>query len=567
MIDELQVENLALIRHAVLQPAAGMTVLTGETGAGKTALISALQLLMGGRATKDAVRDGEDSLTVSGRFFRDVKVGGVPDEWASKDGACSEGMLDGVGDEDELVILRSVRADGKSRATMNGRMASAGELREAVSPLVDLCGQHEHQRLMQPAQHMRMLDSWADESVAEALKTYRKAFDRAAEAQAELERVLESASASSAKLDEARFVCKRMEAVRPQAGEYEELVISLRKAENAESLAMAADGAHQALSGEGGALDGLNAAIAALESASRFDDGLCAYAESLREAGYVLEDVSHDARTYRDSIEFDEESLRANQERMSELQGLLRTYGPRMEDVLEAWAQAVEAVSLVDDAVERERAARSAVDAAEADLAQAAEALANARSDAAPRFVREACEQMARLEMGGAQLECLLEDVPRAQWTRMGSQTVEFMFRPGAGMQARPLARIASGGEMSRVMLACKVVLGSRDNVDTLVFDEVDAGVGGSTANALAEVLADLARTHQVIVITHLAQVAVRGDAHYVVRKTAGEVPETQLLQLSEDARPAEIARMLSGSATEASLTHAKELLEQARSL
>ena len=174
---------------------------------------------------------------------------------------------------------------------------------------------------------------------------------------------------------------------------------------------------------------------------------------------------------------------------------------------------------------------------------------------------------MARLEMGGAQLECALSDLPRGSWTRAGSQAVEFLFRPGAGMQARPLARIASGGEISRVMLAVKVVLGQVDDVDTLVFDEVDAGVGGSTANALAEVLADLAQTHQVIVVTHLAQVAVRGQAHYVVRKAEGEggMPETDLRKLADDERPAEIARMLSGDATETSLAHAREMLVSAQ--
>ena len=200
-------------------------------------------------------------------------------------------------------------------------------------------------------------------------------------------------------------------------------------------------------------------------------------------------------------------------------------------------------------------------------LAQAASALADARAEAAPRFAEAVTAQMDRLEMGGAQLVCDLAPLERVQWTKAGPQAVEFLFRPGAGMQARPLARIASGGEVSRVMLAVKVVLGEVDDVDTLVFDEVDAGVGGSTAVALADVLADLARTHQVIVVTHLAQVAVRGQAHYVVRKAAGDegaMPETDLRQLPESERPAEIARMLSGDATETSLAHAREMLARA---
>ena len=214
----------------------------------------------------------------------------------------------------------------------------------------------------------------------------------------------------------------------------------------------------------------------------------------------------------------------------------------------------------------RECAARQELDRAEAALARAAAALAEARAEAAPRFAAAVCAQMGRLEMGGAELVCDLAPLEREQWTKAGPQAVEFLFRPGAGMQARPLARIASGGEVSRVMLAVKVVLGEADEVDTLVFDEVDAGVGGSTAVALADVLADLARTHQVIVVTHLAQVAVRGEVHYVVRKTAGEhtMPETDLRRLPDGERPAEIARMLSGDATETSLAHAREMLERA---
>ena len=231
--------------------------------------------------------------------------------------------------------------------------------------------------------------------------------------------------------------------------------------------------------------------------------------------------VSRTARDYRDGVEFDPEELERGQERMAALQGLMRAYGPRMADVLAARDEAADLVSLVDDAEERERVAQRAVDAAERALAAAARTLDGARGEAAPRFSQAVSAQMQRLEMGTAQLVCEQRALPRASWTRSGASEVEFMFQPGAGMQARPLARIASGGEVSRVMLAIKVVLGQADSVDTLVFDEVDAGVGGSVAVALAEVLADLARSHQVIVVTHLAQVAVHGDVHYAVTKIA----------------------------------------------
>ena len=539
MIDEIQVQNLALIRAASLAPSQGLTVLTGETGAGKTALIEALKLLMGARANTGMVRDGEEALTVSGRFV-------------SRNGG-SQG-------EDELVVTRRVGADGRSRASVNGAMASVGELADLVAPSVDLCGQFEHQQLMRPASHIGMLDSWAGEAVRPALEAYQAAFATSQEAAAALARVQEAGQLSAAKLDDARFTLRRIDEVSPKEGEYESLRRDLEVAEHAESLAVAASTAHEALSGESGALDALNAAASALEAVGGIDSALAELAQSVREAGYALEDVSASARAYRDDIEFDPETLAQQQERFSQMQGLLRAYGPRMEDVFAHRAEAADVVSLVDDSEARLRQAEKAHDEAEAVLTVAADALDAARDQVAPQFAAEVTAVMARLEMGGAQLVCSRHRLDRAAWTEAGPSSFEFFYRPAEGMQPRPLARIASGGEVSRVMLACKVVLGGHDAVDTLVFDEVDAGVGGATAVALADVIADLSQTHQVIVVTHLPQVAVRGDAHYVVHR---EGAETDIAPVSGDDRECEIARMLAGNITETSLAHARELLQR----
>lgn len=559
MIDEIQVRNVALIEQATLLPSRGLTVLTGETGAGKTALLSAMKLLMGARSSADMVRDGASGLEVSGRFFFTPNESGQHDAGDIQSDEDEEPFED----DGELVVTRRVGSDGRSRVSLNGRMASVREVAQKVAPHVDLCGQFEHQQLMKPAAHVGMLDSWAGRQVLDVLGDYRAAFDEASRAAAELERIKTAAFEGSAKFDEARFTLARIDEVSPVPGEYEELRQSLELAEHAESLATAVAVVRDSLAGDEGALDRLGIAADQLEQVSGVDPTLGQLASSLREVGYVVEDVAAEVRGYQDKIDFDPQMLAESQERFAALQGLMRSFGPTMDQVFEKRDQAKEAISLVDDADARLRAATAALDAAEERLAAAADALDFARGQAAPRFSEAVSKNMARMEMSGAEIECRIERLDRSQWTKSGPSAVEFMYRPGRGMQARPLARIASGGEVSRVMLAIKVVLGETDAIDTLVFDEVDAGVGGSTAVALAEVLADLAKTHQVIVVTHLAQVAVRGDSHYVVKKSVSSegAPVTVLSSISGDDRVVEIARMLSGDATDASIAHAREML------
>lgn len=537
MIDELHVRDVALIRDASLAPSAGLTVLTGETGAGKSALLSAIKLLVGERADASAVREGAEGLEVEGRFY----VRG--------------------GDPDGCVVSRRVGADGRGRVRIDGRMGSVRELAEGVGATVDLCGQHEHQRLLRVQSHVEMLDAWAGEACAEALTRYRESLAAASDAARELERVRELSRTGAAALEEAEFVCRRIDEVDPAQGELADLEAKLPRAEHGDALMRSALGAREALTGEGGALDAIRDAASEVDDALRYDDALSKHADVLRSALLDLEDVASELRDYADDLDFDPAELERMRGRWSELQGLLRSYGPTMADVFARRDEArgvVEAASDGGAAIER---AQKAADAAEARLADAARALDDVRREAAPRFSAAVSEQMARLEMGTAELEVAFERLPRAEWSRSGASRAEFLYRPGAGLSARPLRKIASGGEVSRVMLALKVVLGESDSAETLVFDEVDAGVGGATAVALAGVLADLARTHQVIVVTHLAQVAVAADEHYLVSKSAGDVPETTLTPIFGEDRVREVARMLSGDTGEASLAHARELL------
>ncbi len=540
MIDELAVKNVALIKEASIEPASGLTVLTGETGAGKTALLSAIKLLVGERADTTMVREGADELQVEARFFL------------------------GDSDEEGTIVRRRVQSDGRGRVEIDGHMASVRELAEKVGATVDLCGQHEHQRLLDVHTHIDLLDSWIGALAQEALDKWQVLLAASKNAKAELERVRAVCGAADAKLDEAAFVLRKIGEVNPQRGEYEQLQEQLPRLEHGEALLEAAQGAYAALSDDDGAADRLTQALLALRGVASFDAELAALSESLSSALIDLEDSASELRSYIDSLEIDSETLERLQSRAAAFQGLMRAYGPAMEDVFRRAEEAQEVVSACEDGGERLACAQEAYEAAEKDLAAAADALDVLRAQAAPQLAAAITKQMAFLEMGSAEITVAQDRLERLKWTEAGPSRVELLYKPGAELSARPLRKIASGGEISRVMLACKVVLGAADGCETLVFDEVDAGVGGATAVALAEVLARLAQTHQVIVVTHVPQIAVMGERHYLVKKSEDVSPETSLEELTGEDRVEEIARMLSGTLTETSRAHAREMLSAA---
>lgn len=538
MIDEIHISNVALIRDAHFAPHESLTVITGETGTGKTALLNALKLLVGERSDAGLVREGSDELKVEGRFFFE-------------------------GDEEGLVVTRRVGSNGRSRVSIDGSLASVKELAAQVGSHVDLCGQHEHQHLLSSSYQRQLLDAWAGDMVLLYLEEYQSCFSRVNKLSSELERLKELDSADSVELDRARFALEQIDAVNPQEGEYEDLHEVLPRLEHAEMLMNESVSAQQAISASDGVLEKLDGVLSSLERISQVDSSIEEQLSSAREAYFTLEEVGRTMATYRDQVEYSGDELETVQERMAALQGLMRGFGPRMEDVFELQKQSQAKLSEYEGRDELIAQVQSQKNEAEQQLQSAAHKLKLARSKAIPQFLQCVHEQMERLEMGSAKLEADLVDLPREQWDSWGPHTCEFMYAAGETMKPQRLNKIASGGELSRIMLALKVVLGSSDEVDTLVFDEIDAGVGGSTARSLADVLRDLANTHQVIVVTHLPQVAVCGDTHYVVTKQGAEHPETVLTPLTDEQRVQEIARMLSGEINDVSLAHAKELLEE----
>lgn len=537
MLEELHVRDLALIDEAWLELGPGLTVLTGETGAGKTVLVGALKLLLGERGDSGLVRSGASEALVEGRF-----------------------AVDG-----EILARRRLSAEGRSRCTLDGEMATVGELAERLGPVVDLHGQHEHQALLHPSHHASYLDRFAGAKAAEACRAYRGAYERAREAADELERLSASLADRERRADYLRFQIADIDAVAPKAGEDEDLGMQLPILRHGEKLAHASATAFHALHDEGGASDRCREALGALSPVLGIDAALDLLAERLSSAMAELDDVGVGLRDYGEGVGHDPRALNTAEDRLAALQALKKKYGPMLGDVLSAREMAVMELETLDAGEDGLRRAQEALDAADEALRLAGERLTEARAEAVPRFAAALAETLAELAMPSARFDVTIEPLPFERWTADGPHRVEFTFSSNAGEPARPLAKVASGGEVSRVMLALKSALGAADSVPVLVFDEVDVGIGGATALAVGRLLRELASQHQVLVVTHLAQVAAFADRHLVVAKAEVDGRTvTRVAPVEGAARVAEVARMLSGSDSATSLAHAEELLSAA---
>jgi DNA repair protein RecN (Recombination protein N) len=442
-------------------------------------------------------------------------------------------------------------------------MATVGGLADSLGPLVDLHGQHDHQELLRPAAHAGLFDRFAGSE--EALAAYREAFRAHARAREALQHLIDALADRDRRTEALTALMEDVDRVGPEPGEDDAISERLPRMRHAEKLAAASAAAHRALDGDGGASERLGDAIASLTRVAGIDHALDAIAGEAAAADDALRAAAARLRDYGEGVEHDPAALEAAEGRLAALSTLKRNYGPTLADVLarrdEAAAELAE-LGEGDAGIER---ARQALEAADAALVSAAEALQVARAAATGDFEQRLAQASRDLAMPTARFEVGRTPLPRDSWTLDGPEKLEFLYAPASGEPARPLARIASGGEISRVMLALKGVLGEADTVPVLVFDEIDAGIGGATATAVGQRLKSLACGRQVLVVTHLAQVAAFADAHLVVEKREkdGRV-HTDVHTVAGDDRTAEIARMLSGTASDTSLAHARELLASA---
>ena len=563
MIEEILIRDLGVIGSATLPLGPGFTALTGETGAGKTMVVTALGLLLGERSDAGAVRSGSERAVVEGRWF------------VSEDGPVAERVRDAGGEveDGELLLGRSVSQEGRSRATVGGRSAPVGVLGEIGHQLVVVHGQSDQLRLRSATAQREALDRFAGPELAGPLAEYQAVFRRLQENRSELETLVGDRDRREREAAELREAMEEIEKVDPQPGEDAELAERADRLTNLEDLRLAAGQAHEYLASEevGEAADALaflDSARRQLDRVSSHDPELEAVAESLRSASFLVSEVATSLASYVSGLDADgSRELEAVQDRRAALSSLQRKYGPGLDDVLAYLNTGSARLLELDGDTDRIDLLEALVADDEKAAWDAAERISGIRAAKGEELARLVTEELGALAMADASLDVTVE--PRDELSLHGRDAVSILLRPHPGSEPRPLGRGASGGELSRVMLAIEVVLAASDPVPTFIFDEVDAGVGGAAAIEIGRRLARLAQSAQVIVVTHLAQVAAFATNHLRVAKgNDGAVTTSSVQRLEGEERIAEMARLLSGLPdSESGLAHARELVATATAL
>ncbi|HSE56105.1 MAG TPA: DNA repair protein RecN [Nocardioidaceae bacterium] len=571
MLEELRITSLGVIEESVLDVAPGLTVITGETGAGKTMVVTALGLLLGGRADSGAVRTGAKAARVEGL---------VNLEAAGPELTAVVEELGGDVEDGRLLIARQISAEGRSRAYAGGVSVPASALASLVDPLVAVHGQSDQHRLLKPSAQRDALDSFAGPDTVRTREQYADLYRELRETEAELDEVVRSARERAREADLLRFGLEEIEAVAPEPGEDDALAAEEARLGFADTLRTAAVQARESLSSEDGAPDALAAVSAArklLDGVREHDTEAGGLADRLAEVSYLLSDVAADVSSYAAGLETDPARLAAVSERRAALTALTRKYGETIDEVLTWSKQAADRLLTLDDTDGLIETLRARVEELRAELAEVGGTLSRMRSEAAARLGEAVTVELASLAMPHATLRAAVTQTAAEDGLRVGERTVAFsasgideveiLLAANKGADARPLGKGASGGELSRVMLAIEVALAETNPVPTFVFDEVDAGVGGKAAVEVGRRLAMLARHAQVLVVTHLPQVAAFADQHHVVRKSSdGMVTTSGLVPLTEAERVRELSRMLAGfEDSDTALAHAQELLQTAQ--
>lgn len=538
-ISRLEIEDYGLIARAAIEFAAGATIFTGETGSGKTMILGAIAFVLGARASADVVRRGASRARVTLTF----------DPSSEMRAKLADDGFD-VDPEEEASIVREINEAGKSTVRVNGVVSTAAYVRELAASLAEIVGQHDAQRLLAPAYHVEMLDRFGGAAIAALVAAVQSASARVRELETRLEELRGDGRRAQERYDDARTAIEEIEASPPVAGEDERLTQRRRYLDNVERIAAALRTAHDALAGESGATSALGAASVALGSIGEISEELRSMAQQAAGLQSEAGDLATSLSRRLDETEFDPAELDAINARLDHLDRLKRKYGGSIEAVLERWQRARGYVDAFESRDERLAALARESGEARTELDAAARELHAARVAAAERLQAAVNAEFADLALTSARFS-------------FNAETLEFIFAANAGEPLRPLARVASGGELSRVLLALVVALAGARERTALIFDEIDAGIGGATATAVGSRIGRLARDGQVVCVTHLAQLATWSDRHYVLDKRESKnatIIEVREISGEED-RAAELARMLSGESHDVALEHARMLL------
>jgi len=570
MLIELHIQNFAIIEDLTLRFAPGLNVLTGETGAGKSIVIDAIGAVLGQKMGPECIRSGAPSARVEATF----EVDAPNPVWT---------VLEEMGippEEEEVLLSREILPGGRSRCRINGRAATVSMLRNVGIYLVDIHGQHEHQSLLRVDHHLAVLDNTGGRKLQEARQTVREQYGRLLQLRQQLESWQMDEREKARRIDLLTFQAQEIAAAQLQPGEDSQLREERVRLANAERLAAAAGIAYAALyegleEGQRSALDLLSEAQIQVEEIARLDARMDPLREALEGAIYALQDVAHELAAYRNRLEFNPARLDEIEARLASIENLSRKYGPTISDILDYGRAVEEELRQITHSEERRQQLQAQIADLEVELGQAAQRLSEMRRLAAQQLQRQVVQHLQDLRMERVGFEVSLDRTPspsgvpvdgqRYAVTADGIDQVEFLISTNPGEPLKPLAKIASGGEISRIMLALKSVVADVDQIPTLIFDEIDVGIGGATARAVGEKLARVAHSRQVLCVTHWPQIASLAQAHFrIVKRPFQKRIRVEVARLEEEERVVEIGRMLGGDpSSPTTLEHARELMRQ----
>lgn len=557
MLEHLHIKNVALIKESEISFGEGLNILTGETGAGKSMVIDSLQFALGGRAGKDFLRHGEKQASVEALF-------------AMQSEALQEKLEEsGIQPEEDgsVLITRTLSEAGKSVCRVNGSTVTVGMLREIAEDLIDIYGQHEHQSLLNPSRHIRLLDRFCGAGFGDAMEEYKKSYHALKELEKQLQSLMGDESQREQRMDILQFQKEELEAGELRLGEEEDLLEQKKRLSSMEklmrltreSLALLYDGENMMPS----ACDQLGDALAKLQEAAEYDNSLNTFADALADAYAAVEDTARELKREAEKQENDPDALEEIEERLQLIYKLKRKYGGSVEAALAFYDKVVQELDFLSNSSEKVAELTLEKEKEQKKLSAAAEKLSALRRSTAQQVAAQIEASLKDMEMKDARFHIQIDE--KNDWTADGKDKVEFLISANAGENLKPLAKIASGGEMSRVMLALKTVLVDADEIGTFIFDEIDTGVSGRTARKVGEKMRFLGSKRQILCITHLPQIAAMADQHFLIEKKSSDgETTTQVTPLEGEGSVLEVARLMGGSdVTETTLAAARELIAE----